>query len=81
MATRAFCPTFTLGTSVSSTMRTASTLDMSEIVKSCVPGLFIVPMTVTSPSLTGRSVTMPLIGARTVVFESVSREALKFAWL
>ena len=54
MFTFAFCPTFTSGTDVSSTIITASTSDMSEIVRSCVPGLFIVPMTVTSPSLTGR---------------------------
>ena len=75
----AFCPTWTLGTSVSSTISTASTVAMSEIVISCVPGLFIVPMTVTSPSLTGRFVTTPSIGARTVVLESVSREAFRFA--
>ncbi len=36
---------------------------------SCVPALFIVPMTVTSPSLTGRPVTMPAIGDVTVVLD------------
>ena len=75
----AVCPTLTDGTDVSSTIITASTSDMSEIVRSCVPALFIVPMTVTSPSLTGRAVTMPAIGERTVVFESESRLAARSA--
>ena len=52
---------------------------MSEIVSSCVPALFIVPMTVTSPSLIGRAVTMPSSGAVTVVFESESRLAARSA--
>ncbi len=46
---------------------------------SCVPALFIVPMTVTSPSLTGRVVTMPSIGAVTVVLERESRLAARSA--
>ena len=75
----AFCPIFTSGTEVSSTIITASTSDMSETVSSCVPGLFIVPMTVTSPSLTGRYVITPAIGALTVVLESESRLAARFA--
>ncbi len=52
---------------------------MSEIVMSCVPGLFMVPITVTSPALTRRVVTMPSIGAMIVVFESVSRVATRLA--
>ncbi len=67
------------GTEVSSTIITASTSAMSEIVSSCVPALFIVPMTVTSPSLIGRKVTMPSMGAVTVVFESESRLATRSA--
>ena len=77
MASRAFCPSWTDGVSVSSTISTASTVDMSEIVRSWVPGLFMVPMTVTSPAFTRRVVTTPSMGARTVVFESVSRLAFR----
>ena len=58
---------------------TASTVAMSEIVMSCVPALFIVPMTVTSPSLIGSAVTTPSSGAVTVVFDSESRLAARLA--
>jgi len=63
--------------SVSSTISTASTVDMSETVRSWVPGLFMVPMTVTSPAFTRSVVTIPSMGARTVVLERVSRLALR----
>ena len=46
---------------------------------SCVPALFIVPMTVTSPSLIGSAVTMPSSGEVTVVLESESRLAARSA--
>ena len=58
-------------------MSTAWTLAMSEMVMSCVPGLFMVPITVTSPAFTRSVVTTPSMGARTVVLESVSREAFR----
>ncbi len=46
---------------------------------SCVPALFIVPMTVTSPSLIGSAVTTPSIGAVTVVLESAFWLAARLA--
>ena len=55
-------PRLTLGMSVSSTSTSASITDMSAIVSSTVPALFIVPMTTISPSSMFRRVTMPLIG-------------------
>jgi hypothetical protein len=71
-------PTFTFGTSVSSTSITASTTLMSAMVRSFVPALFIVPMTATSPSSTGRAVTIPSMGAVIVVLDSVSCAACTF---
>ena len=56
------CPILTPGMSVSSTSTSASMTDMSAIVNSTVPALFIVPMTTISPSSMLRRVTMPLIG-------------------
>ena len=47
-------------------------VDMSEIVISTVPGLFIVPVTITSPFSMLRRVTIPSIGARISVFSSES---------
>ncbi len=44
-----------------------------------MPALFIVPMTVTSPSLIGSEVTMPSIGAVTVVLDRESRLAARSA--
>ena len=55
-------PSLTFGMSVSSTSTSASMTDMSAIVSSTVPALFIVPMTTVSPSSMFRRVTMPLIG-------------------
>ena len=46
--------------SVSSTSTSASMTDMSAIVSSTVPALFIVPMTAVSPSSMLRRVTMPV---------------------
>ena len=48
--------------SVSSTSTSASMIDMSAIVSSTVPALFIVPMTTVSPSSMLRRETMPSIG-------------------
>ena len=73
MRTRASWPTLTDGIEVSSTSISASTTDMSEMVRSTVPGLFWTPITATSPSSTRRAVTMPSMGERTVVLASVSR--------
>ena len=70
-----------LGVSVSSTMSTACTVVMSEMVMSWVPALFIVPTTVTSPALILKVVTVPSIGERTVVLDRSSREALSTARL
>ena len=55
-------PILTVGMSVSSTSTSASMIDMSAIVSSTVPALFIVPMTTVSPSSMLRRVTMPSIG-------------------
>jgi hypothetical protein len=52
---------------------------MSEIVINCVPGLFIVPSTVTSPALTRSAVTIPEMGERTVDFVTVSWFTLTMA--
>ena len=52
----------TVGMSVSSTSTCASTSDMSAMVRSTVPALFIVPTTTVSPSWMFRLVTMPSIG-------------------
>ena len=62
IVTFAFWPSFTFGMSVSSTSTSASMTDMSAIVSSTVPALFIVPMTTVSPSSMLRRVTMPVIG-------------------
>ena len=48
--------------SVSSTSTSASMTDMSAIVSSTVPALFIVPTTTFSPSSMFRRVTMPSMG-------------------
>jgi len=63
---------FTDGIDVSSTSISVSTTDMSEIWSRTVPGWFRTPTTATSPSSTRLAVTIPSMGARTVVFESVS---------
>ena len=55
-------PILTIGMSVSSTSTSASMTDMSAMVSSTVPALFIVPMTTVSPSSMLRRVTMPSIG-------------------
>ena len=62
IVTFAIWPNLTVGMSVSSTSTSASMTDMSAIVSSTVPALFIVPMTTVSPSSMFRLVTMPLIG-------------------
>ena len=62
IVTLAGCPNLTLGMSVSSTSTSAWMTDMSAIVSSTVPALFIVPMTTVSPSSMLRRVTMPVIG-------------------
>ena len=71
MWTRASCPKATDGIDVSSISISASTTDMSEIVSRTVPGWFWMPMTATSPSSMRLAVTMPSIGDRMVVFDSV----------
>ena len=55
-------PSCTFGMSVSSTSSSAWMTDMSAIVSSTVPALFIVPITAFSPSSMLRRVTMPSIG-------------------
>ena len=62
IVTLAGWPKRTLGISVSSTSTSASMIDMSAMVSSTVPALFIVPMTTVSPSSMLRRVTMPAIG-------------------
>jgi hypothetical protein len=58
----AFCPSCTLGMSVSSTSTSASITDMSATVSRTVPALFMVPTTTVSPSSMLRRVMMPVIG-------------------
>ena len=58
-------PIRTKGTSVSSTSTSASMTDMSAIVSSTVPALFIVPIITISPCSTLRRVTMPSMGDST----------------
>ena len=58
----AIWPRESVGMSVSSTSTSASMTDMSAIVSSTVPALFIVPTTTISPSSMLRRVTMPSIG-------------------
>ena len=62
MVTLAGCPMASAGMSVSSTSIWASMTDMSAIVISTVPALFIVPMTTVSPSSMFRRVMMPSMG-------------------
>ena len=79
MRTFACWPSFTEGIEVSSTSSSVSTVAMSEIVRSTVPGLFWMPMTATSPSSTRLAVTIPSMGERTVVLDRVSRAPSRVA--
>ncbi len=64
ISTEAESPTETRGMSVSSTSSTASISVRFEIVRSRLPGLFMVPTTAVSPTSTLRRVTRPDMGAR-----------------
>jgi hypothetical protein len=72
MLTDTLSPISISGTSVSSTSSTASISDRSPIVRSTVPGLFIVPTIAVSPSSTFSRVTRPAIGAVITVLASRS---------
>jgi hypothetical protein len=68
IVTRASWPTATVGMSVSSTSTSASITDMSAIVRSTVPALFMVPTMTFSPSSMFRRVTRPSIGAEMITW-------------
>ena len=63
MRTWAFWPSFTVGMEASSTSISASTLLMSEMVRSTVPAWFWMPGTAVSPNSIRRAVTTPSMGA------------------
>ncbi len=70
--TSAVCPSRTLTMSVSSTLTSAVTDDISAMVMTKLPGEFWIPTTIVSPIRTGKLVTSPSMGARNVVLESRS---------
>jgi len=79
MSTEAGWPRRSAGMSVWSTSSTASIVDMSEIVMSTVPALFMVPVTTTSPCSMLRRVTTPSMGVRISVLASESRDDARSA--
>ena len=67
MRTAARCPAFSPPTSDSSTSATANICPRSATSMITVPGLFIVPVTTSSPTSALRRVTIPSIGEVMVV--------------
>ena len=65
--------------SVSSILTSAVTTDMSAIVIRVEPSAFWIPVTMVSPSRTGKLVTMPSYGATLMVLLSESTAERRFA--
>ncbi len=80
MVTFAAWPSSTFGMSVSSTSTSASMTDMSAMVSSIVPALFIVPTTAVSPSSMFRRVTRPSIGDEMITWFMLYRVVDRLAF-